>query len=238
MHDAARIELVGDTSMLVEFGDVIDVEINRKVVALSDALRRAALAGVSDLVPTFRSLLIHFDPDVLDAHELETCVIACLKVEGALSMQARRWNIPVCYDESLAPDLAFVADAKGLRPSDVVEVHASADYRVFMLGFLPCQAYLGEVAKALRVPRLASPRSRIAAGSVGIAEAMTSIFPMETPCGWRLIGRSPLALLETRAGSYMQAGDRVSLVPVTLAEFKRWQGAGLASFNAAAEVRP
>lgn len=237
MVGSARIALVGDTTLLVEFGAVIDVEINRKVVALAEELRAARIAGVSDIVPTFRSLLLHFDPDISAPEFIENKVAECLgRYQGSVQA-SRRWTVPVCYDESLAPDLAWVAGEAGLSQADVAERHAAADYRVYMLGFLPCQAYLGEVDRALRFPRLQSPRARIAAGSVGVAEAMTSVFPMETPCGWRILGRSPLALLDTSAAEFMRAGDAVAFLPVSLAEFNRWRGADLSRFNDMSELR-
>jgi KipI family sensor histidine kinase inhibitor len=134
----------------------------------------------------------------------------------------RSWRLPVCYDARVAPDLAEVASRTGLSPSQVVDRHSSATYHVYMLGFLPGQAYMGDLSSELALARRETPRPKIAAGSLAIAATMTCIFPLETPCGWHLIGRSPVPLWVTRpvAGALLAPGDQVTFAPVSLREYE------------------
>jgi inhibitor of KinA len=141
----------------------------------------------------------------------------------ATETAGRSWRLPICYDASIAPDLADVAIRTNLTPTQVIERHSAPAYHVYMLGFLPGQPYLGDVPAELALPRRQSPRMRIPAGSVAIAMAMTCIFPAETPCGWHLIGRCPVPLWELNRGAAMpllQPGDKVGLTPVSLREYE------------------
>jgi inhibitor of KinA len=217
-----RLLPAGDTALAVEFGDTIDRRLSAGVLALARRLKAACLRGIIETVPTVRSLLVYYDPLV--------CPLASLvaQIERAMcdlhidEQCGRAWSLPVCYDPSLAPDLNHVAKRAGLTRAQVIERHSAVTYHVYMLGFLPGQAYMGDVPSELALARRESPRARIPAGSVAIARAMTCIFPLETPCGWHLIGRSPVALWERTPNprALLLPGDKVSFAPVSLREYE------------------
>jgi KipI family sensor histidine kinase inhibitor len=216
----ARILAAGDTALVVEFGAGIDARLNARVLALAARLGEARIAGVAEIVPTFRSLMVHYDPLVVAPAELTAQVERLLDALPAAAPPGRAWRLPACYDPSLAPDLEEVAARTGLTAAQVVGGHSAPAYHVYMLGFLPGQAYLGDVAPELALPRRASPRPRIPAGSLAVAMRMTCIFPLQTPCGWHLIGRSPAPLWCGSAGPLLRPGDRVSFTPISLREFE------------------
>jgi KipI family sensor histidine kinase inhibitor len=220
-----RLKPAGDTALIVEFGDQIDRGINDAVLALARELKAARIEGVVEIAPTFRSLAVYYEPLQLPLTEL------CRTIEGMLATarrtrtQGRLWRLPVCYDESLAPDLDSVASACGLTAMQVADRHSAETYHVYMLGFLPGQAYLGDLPPELSLPRRPTPRPKINAGSVAIAMSMTCIFPLETPCGWHLIGASPVPLWRIGRDSQplLQPGDTVRFDPVSLREYEHWK---------------
>jgi inhibitor of KinA len=217
-----RILPAGDTALVVEFGERIDRDISARVLALSQRVEAAKIAGVIETVPTFRSLMVCYEPLTVGFAAL-CAKIADLAAQLATAGTAsgRAWRLPVCYDAELAPDLADVAARTGLTPAQVVECHSANAWHVYMLGFLPGQAYMGDVPKPLQLPRRTVPRTRIPAGSLAIATGMTCIFPMQTPCGWHLIGRSPVPLWDRDAESraLLAPGDRVTFAPVSMREY-------------------
>ncbi len=221
-----KILPAGDTALIVEFGEVIDRRLSRLVLALDQRLNEAKLHneidGIVETVPTFRSLMIYYDPLVLAPASLVSRIDEWMKGLRLTEQAGRVWRLPVCYDESLAPDLPGVATRTNLTPTQVIERHSAVTYHVYMLGFLPGQAYMGDLPDALNLPRLATPRLKIPAGSLAIAMAMTCIFPLVSPCGWHLIGRSPIPLWDGRpgAGALLSPGDQVKLVPVSLREYE------------------
>jgi KipI family sensor histidine kinase inhibitor len=217
-----RLLPAGDTALVVEFGDRIDRRLSARVLALARRLNELALDGVIETVPTFRSLLVHYDPLVLPAATLTGRIGALLQDLRTNEDVGRIWRLPACYDARLAPDLDDVAARTGLSPAQVIERHSAATYHVYMLGFLPGQAYMGDVPGELALPRRESPRLKIPAGSLAIATTMTCIFPMETPCGWHLIGRSPIALWDKGPvpGALLAPGDQVTFAPVSLREYE------------------
>ena len=215
-----RLLTAGDTALVVEFGDRIDRRVNQKVLALARRVAEARIDGIIETVPTFRSLMIYYEPlvlgrDSLAAHIDDIMMRGLRVVEGA----GRAWHIPVCYDERLAPDLLEVAAATRLDPDEIVARHSAVTYHVYMLGFLPGQAYMGDLPADLCLPRRETPRLRIPAGSLAIAMNMTCIFPLETPCGWHLIGRSPIPLWDN-GGALLAPGDRVSFDPVSVEQYE------------------
>jgi inhibitor of KinA len=222
--DEFRILPAGDTALVVEFGDAIERGVSARVLALARALEEAALAGVVETVPTFRSLMVVYEPLVVASEALAARIADLAALVKAKPQPCRRWRLPACYDESLAPDLADVSRRTGLSPAQIVERHSAPIYHVYMLGFLPGQAYLGDLADALVLPRRQVPRTRIPAGSLAMAMAMTCIFPMETPCGWHIIGRSPVPLWKPQGGALVAPGDQVVFEPVTLREFEALAG--------------
>ena len=216
-----KILPAGDTALVVELGEGIDRRLSARVLALAHRLDALRLDGVVEIVPTFRSLMVHFEPLVLPASALIARIGEAAEGLTVADHSGRLWHLPACYDLSLAPDLADVAARAGLTPAQVIEWHAALTYHVYMLGFLPGQAYMGDLPGALALPRREIPRSKIPAGSVAIAGAMTCIFPMETPCGWHLIGRSPVRLWQAGSGTALLApGDEVVFTPVSLREYE------------------
>lgn len=215
-----RLLTAGDTALVVEFGDRIERGLNQKVLALARRIAELRISGIIETVPTFRSLMIYYEPLVLGRDTLASHIDDIMRkglrlVEGA----ARAWHIPVCYDDRLAPDLREVAAATALDPSEIVARHSATTYHVYMLGFLPGQAYMGDLPAELYLPRRETPRLRIPAGSLAIAMNMTCIFPLETPCGWHLIGRSPIRLWEN-GEALLAPGDRVSFDPISFEQYE------------------
>jgi KipI family sensor histidine kinase inhibitor len=218
-----RLLPAGDTALSVEFGQVVDREISGLVLALARRVAEAQIAGIVECVPTFRSLMVYYDPLLLPYRMLSAQIARLAQGLRATETAARSWRLPVCYDTSVAPDLADVAGRANLTAAQVIERHSATVYHVYMLGFLPGQPYLGDVPTELALPRRQSPRMKIPAGSVAIAMTMTCIFPAETPCGWHLIGRCPVPLWDIKRGAAMpllQPGDKVGFAPVSLREYE------------------
>lgn len=215
--------LAGDTALVVEFGKDIDLRISAKIVSLARRLDELRVDGVIETVPTIRSLIIYYEPLKLSCATLKERIRAALDDVASAPLRARWWRFPVCYDLSLAPDLGHVAAQTGLSIGQVIERHTSVTYHVYMLGFLPGLAYMGDLVGELELPRRETPRPMIPGGSLGIASKMTCIYPMKTPCGWHLIGRSPVQLWDAgrRPCALLAAGDQVAFEPVSLREYER-----------------
>jgi len=229
MPSYPRLLTVGDTAWTVEFGDAIDPELNDRVLTFRDAVEALQLDGVLETVPTYRSATVYFDPVKVDAIPFGKQL---LTLAGAPMLHQRTVprvvELPVCYGEEFGSDLQDVAASAGISPEEVVRLHTSVEYRVYMLGFSPGFPYMGRVPDAIAVPRLPAPRSAVPAGSVGIAGHQTGIYPQWTPGGWRLIGRTPVRLYDPSrpAPFLLQAGDRVRFVRVDRAEFDRLSRSG------------
>lgn len=195
-----RIVAAGDAALVVEFADRIDPVINGMAIALAQAVEAAAIAGVRDVVPTYRSVGIHFDPLRTDYDALVAQVEAWCTGDGSVYQFETRppfgdpspVRVPVCYAGEFGPDLAEVAAFASVTEAEAVQLHTSRIYRVFMLGFMAGFAYMGTVDERIAAPRLPTPRVRVPAGSVGIAGVQTGIYPVSTPGGWRIVGRTPL----------------------------------------------
>ena len=228
----------GDAAVVVEFGSTIDLEVSAQVSRLASRLEARRLEGVVELLPTFRSLMICYDPLVVRQAEVIATVTELADTGAAESAPARLWTVPACYASELAPDLAEVAERTKLSPDEVVRRHVAVTYHVFMLGFLPGLAYLGDVPSAISLPRRQAPRRSIPAGSVGIAAGMTAIYPRETPCGWHLIGRSPARLwdLERSGRALLTAGDKVEFAPISLREYERESARMIAGVGRAMDI--
>jgi KipI family sensor histidine kinase inhibitor len=224
----------GDTALAVEFGDRADRRLSALVLAFADRVKAAAVAGIVEVVPTFRSLMIHYDPLAVSHDALKQRLSPLLAGLDASEIPGRLWRIPVCYHESVAPDLREVAKRTGLAPERVVECHASVTYRVYMVGFLPGFPYLGDLPPELVLPRRENPRTAVPAGSVAIATTQSSIYTLESPGGWHLIGRTPVLVWDRRRDppAVLAAGDRVLFEPVALDEYGE-----LASRSAAGALR-
>ena len=221
MYDSPLFLPAGDKALVVELGDAIDPETNRRVHNLTMAIERAAVPGIFDLVPTYRSLLVYYDPLTVSSSELQDRIV---EVEQRLDERPagvpRVVHVPTLYGGEYGPDLEFVAQHAGLSPEGVVEIHSSTDYLVYMMGFTPGFPYLGGMSEKLTTPRLHSPRIEIPAGSVGIAENQTGVYPVVSPGGWQLIGRTPLSLFDplNDQPSLLDAGDYVRFTPIATEE--------------------
>jgi inhibitor of KinA len=228
-----RILLAGDAALVVEFGDRVDPALNREVRELWRAIERAQIPGVLDLVPAYRSLLVSYDPLAADPDELRVRLLEIDRQKRSLDLGSPRLiQVPTAYGGEFGPDLAFVARHNGLTEAEVIEIHAGTDYLVYMLGFSPGFPYLGGMSPRIATPRLATPRLAIPAGSVGIAQQQTGIYPVESPGGWQLIGRTPLRLFDSgrQPPALLEAGDTIRFVPVApeeYAEIERRVRAGL-----------
>ena len=218
-----RIVPAGDSAVIVEFEERIDPDINARAIACTDAIQAAGVAGVRDVVPTYRSVAVYFDPLRTDNDALTVCLEgAAVALPAAEAVARTPVRIPVCYGGDLGPDLAGVASFAGMPEVDVVRVHTAGPYRVFMLGFVPGFAYLGMVDQRIAMPRHSTPRVRVPAGSVGIAGVQTGVYSGETPGGWQLIGRTPLKPFDPARGDpfLMKAGDLVQFYPIDREEYE------------------
>jgi inhibitor of KinA len=227
---AFRIVLAGDSALVVEFEDRIDPAVNARAIALAEALQSARLTGVRDVVPTFRSVAVYFDP----LHTGGDALIARVETEAARASPETRATrppvrIPVCYGGELGPDLGDVAVFAGMDEAAVVAAHTARTYRVFMLGFVPGFAYLGTVDDRIAMPRRTSPRVRVPVGSVAIAGVQTGIYPMETPGGWRLVGRTPTKPFDpNRLEPFLlKAGDAVQFYAIDRDRFREMEREGV-----------
>lgn len=215
-----RIKAVGDSALVVEFGDQIDPETNRRVHALAALCRHDSLSGFREAVPTYCSLLIHYDPllaSYRDAAEwVEEKLPQIDESQNSSSDFSRSLEIPTVYGGDSGPDLEFVARHNHLSVEDVVRLHSGMAYRVYMMGFTPGFPYLGLLDPAIDTPRLDSPRALVRAGSVGIAGRQTGIYPIDSPGGWRIIGHTALAIFDlNREPPFLLApGDAVRFVPI------------------------
>ena len=216
------IRSAGEAAVLIELGDAIAPEITDRVLRLTAALEAAAIPGVTDLAPGYVTVLVLFDPAMIDADALTEVVrqLAAAADQSPLP-PGKVVTIPVAYGGDLGPDLADVAAHAGLTTQEVVARHAEAEYRVACPGFVPGWAYLGGLPSELATPRRTTPRTRVPVGSVAIGGAQTGVYPFETPGGWNLIGRSPVRLFDPsrEEPSLLLAGDRVRFVPISAAEY-------------------
>ena len=221
-----RVVTAGDSAMVVEFEERIDPAVNARTIAFAEAVQAANLPGVRDVVPTYRSTAIYFDPLRTDGVALMACIEReAVRPSSLEASTAPAVRIPVCYGGDLGPDLEAVAAFAKAAEDEVVRLHASAVYRVFMLGFVPGFAYLGIVDDRIAMARRSTPRVRVPSGSVGIAGVQTGIYPAETPGGWQLIGRTPLKPFDaSRANPFlMKAGDAVQFYPIERREYDQWR---------------
>jgi KipI family sensor histidine kinase inhibitor len=221
--EGARFQWASDQSLLVYFGQKITIEAHLQVRKLLRLLELEPVASIRNLHPAYCSLLVKFNVLRLRHDEVEAILRRYLeRLEEIKLPEPRLVEIPVCYGGEFGPDLAEVCAIHGLTPAQAIELHASAEYLVFFLGFVPGFAYLGELPETLVTPRLAVPRRRVPAGSVGIAGNQTGVYPFAAPGGWRLIGRTPVAMFrnEREGLSLLTIGDRVRFAPISAERFE------------------
>lgn len=223
-HMSARYKSFGDNALLVEFGNTIDLETNKKVIAFDNAIATLRIQGIEELVPSYRSLLIRYNPMKLDYEQLASCLENVEKTleEWVEKTEGREVTIPVVYGEAYGPDLEYVARYHGLTENRVIKLHSEREYRVYMIGFVAGFPYLGKVADEIATSRLETPRLKVPAGSVGIAESQTGIYPCEAPGGWRIIGRTPVKLFDPlqEPPAFLRPGDTVRFKPIPETEYE------------------
>ena len=235
-----RVLEMGDTAITIEFGNAIAPALQARVDALDRAIASArameGLNGLIETVPTFRSLTLIYDPLETDRDRLLDAVAPLVETANPAPPSAvRHWLLPACYEEGAAPDLVATAHALNLDADELASMHANTGYLVYMLGFLPGFAFMGDLPEALRLPRRTEPRTRVPAGSIAIATSLTAIYPWESPGGWHLIGHCPVPLFDAMRNTpaLLRAGDQVRFDPVGTAEHDRLKAA-----IAAGEIDP
>lgn len=211
----------GDTALVVEFGDRVDPELSDRVLRLGASVLASNTPGVIETVPTFRSLMVLYDPLTTDSASLISKIAKLLDEGGRQTRPAKLWRIPACYELSHAPDLPEVAERTGQSAEEIVRLHADTCFHVYMIGFVPGHPYMGDLPNWLALPRRVDPRVKVPAGSIAISGNMSVIYPMESPGGWHLIGATPIRLFDPRAAqpSLLSPGDKVRFEPVTATEF-------------------
>lgn len=212
----------GDTALIVEFGRDVDRQASALVLALAARVSEADIVGIVETVPTFRSLMVHYDPVRLTAPELKARLQPLLEGLVAGEQAGRRWLLPACYDPSLALDLAEVAERTKLSVDKVVGLHSATTYHIYMLGFLPGFPYMGDLPAELALPRRENPRVKVPSGAIAIAMRMSSIYTLESPGGWHIVSRTPAPLWDQRRerAVLLAAGDKVQFEPVSLADYE------------------
>ena len=220
---------LGDCAVYIEFAKTLDLEVNSAVQRLAAMVHGRALPWVRDVVPALGGLAIHFDPDEPSVHgdafaAALNVVSECLK-EGLPKADdvLRTIEVPVCYEADFAPDLAEIAALSKVTVDEAIALHSGSDFRVLMIGFAPGHPYIGGLNAKLSVPRRATPRAIVPAGSVAIANDQTVVYPYAISGGWSIIGRTPLQVFdaERQEPSLFAAGDRVKFRPITRAEFQK-----------------
>lgn len=207
----------GDAAIVVELGDAIRPAINRRVRSLSLALENGSVPGVFDFLPTYRSVLVYYDPLSISPAAVQSQIARLLQSPDAeAAANPRVALIPTLYGGDMGPDIGFVASHAGITEQEVIAIHSATDYLIYMMGFSPGFAYLGGLDERLTTPRLESPRTQIPAGAVGIAESQTGVYPVASPGGWQLIGRTPLRLFDParQPPALLSAGDYVRFTPL------------------------
>ena len=219
---------MGDRALIVEFGERIDTVVSSQIAALAQQLRDSKPIGVLDIVPAYATLALHYDPSAVGAgpspYETLCEIIArWLRMQSTATPETgRQIDIPACYGGAFGPDLDALADAVGLSSGEVIALHTGSTYHVHMLGFVPGFAYLGGLDARIAMPRRETPRAHVPAGSVAIAGQQTGIYPLDTPGGWHIIGRTPLQLFKPDSSppSLLNAGDQVRFVQISPVEFE------------------
>jgi len=219
MH--VRFLVAGDTALAVEFGDRIERALSERVLRLSAAVRASATPGVLETVPTYRSLMVHYDPLATDSAQLVAAIEKLLDSTREVAQETRLWRLPASYAAAHAPDLEAVAERTGFSTGEVVRLHADTCFHVYMIGFVPGFPYMGDLPASLVLPRREDPRVKVPAGSIAIAGNQTAVYPIESPGGWHLIGATPIRLFDARSArpSLLRPGDQVRFEPVGASDY-------------------
>ena len=223
MENSIRFLFSGDSALVIEFGNEISADINKKIRKMMDDIKKENIDGIIELVPTYCSLLINYDVLKIDYNTLVEKLKTFLNndVETTEGEEVTLVEIPTLYNDEVGPDLSYVAEHNKLSKEEVIKIHTGTDYLVYMLGFMPGFTYLGGMSEKIATPRLESPRLQIYPGSVGIAGKQTGMYPSMSPGGWRIIGRTPLKLYNPDSDTpvYISSGDYVRYVSISEEEY-------------------
>jgi len=218
-----KISASGDSAIFCCVGEGVSLEVNRRVYALENQLLMMRIDGIIETVPSYNGLMVYYDPLVTDQDELQRLIgsISGDNIINPATEDLRTIVIPVFYGKEYGPDLEIVADINNLDTDEVVSIHSGTDYHIYMLGFTPGFPYLGGMDSRIATPRKKEPRLKIAAGSVGIAGEQTGIYPIESPGGWQIIGRTPVKLFNPGSGSpfLLEPGLSLRFNPVGFEEY-------------------
>ena len=210
-----KLVALGDSALLIQLGEEVDMTINRRVHALAALIHTSSPDGVIETVPAYTTLLVHYDPLVLTYSTISTWLREKLtEIDEVSSRKPRRFELPVRYGAEHGIDLQSVAEYHGLSVKEVVRIHSERTYTIYMMGFTPGFPYMGKLDDAIATPRLESPRTRVPAGTVAIAGSQTGIYPIDSPGGWRLIGQTSVRLFEPGSESpfLFAPGDEVRFI--------------------------
>ena len=219
-----RVLTAGDSALLLQFEQRIGEDVNRRISATVKLLKMQQIEGIVDMIPAYASLLVQYNPLVIRYEEIYKRVSAIVKMDTKVeSMEKKVWEIPVLYGGELGPDFSYVAEHAGISGEELIRLHSEKDYLVYMLGFLPGFTYLGGLEEKLHTPRLENPRVKIPAGSVGIGGSQTGVYPVDSPGGWQLIGRTPVKMYdpEKQDPILVQPGEYIHFYPITDSEYTR-----------------
>jgi inhibitor of KinA len=226
LYSKFQYRIMGDRSVLVELGDEISPQVNRRVREFHVVLLQNPIEGLLEIVPAYRSFLIIYDPLKLDLVMIKNRMEDLQKKIGGIKIpEPKRLEIPVVYGGEYGPDLEWVARYHDIRVEEVIQLHTGTSYQVYMIGFMPGFPYMGELPESLATPRRETPRTVIPQGSVAIAQRQTGIYPVESPGGWQILGRTPLKLFNPLQSppTLLEMGDLVQFFSIGEEEFKRWQ---------------
>jgi inhibitor of KinA len=226
MYEKVKYLIAGDRALVVEFGDGIEEGINSKIRSLTLAIEREGILGIIETIPTYRSLMLIYEPMIIELGQLIDIVKSIeIKIDEMKLPQAKVIEIPTLYGGKYGPDIDFVASHNKISSDEVIKIHTSPEYLIYMIGFTPGLPYLGGMKDKIATPRLQNPRVKIPVGSVGIAGGQTGIYPIESPGGWQLIGRTPVKLYEPyrKEPILLNAGDYLKFVQIDENEYKNIQ---------------
>ncbi len=217
-----EFHMSGDKAFIVRFGYDIDIKTHRKVKNFTRAIEQLHIRGVSQIVPAYCDVTVCYDPAIIDYETLLSKLKAIdINTINDFNSASKLIHIPVCYHEEFAPDLSFVARHNELDVEEVINLHSSVEYLVYMLGFTPGFVYLGGLDKKITTPRKYKPRQKIKAGAVGIADKQTGVYPIDSPGGWQIIGKTPLKMFDiSRTPEVLiQSGDHIKFDPISPVEY-------------------